>query len=641
MTKESITTVQRKEVVKPVKKKKTKEEKAQTVGERLQHEFDLQKNPKTGEIPVGIKELELKAAQKVSVFRGEGSLEKGASDFNIEARGPGNLGGRTRSIRFDVRNANIMLAGGVSSGVFRSTNGGTSWTKVSANDQIHNVTAIAQDTRIGHQDTWYYGTGELEASTSEGTAAYKGFGIWKSTDNGITWTALTATQTGTLEAGDSPFDFVHRIVVDPTNGNVYAAATDVIQRSTNGGTSWEQVLGVFNFDVYSDVAITSTGRLYAAFDGATDSDGVWTSTTGATGSWTKIAGTGSTTTPAGWNTKDNYGRIVIAIAPSAENLLYVLYDNKTVSDCNGTPAPEADFYKWNQTTTSWTNLSANVPDEPGCDKGNDPFAHQGGYDLTVVVNPGDANLVFIGGTNVYRSTNGFSSTAGTTRIGGYLDATSPAQYNIGGVVHHSDIHEIVFAPGNNDIVYTGTDGGIHKADITVTPVEWTSLNTGYITYQYYYVDISPENGSNLVVGGAQDNGTTSINTGTTAKKIGSGDGVAVGCISGANTENQNVLLGFQNGGITRSVFAGGVETGYFELQPTGSQSIFVTYFHLDQDNTNHLFYAAKGDLYRTRIASTIGAKTVTGNSATGWEKLTGVGTATTGNIQTMSTSRNG
>ncbi|MEZ4883454.1 MAG: sialidase family protein [Chitinophagales bacterium] len=273
------------------------------------------------------------------------------------------MGGRTRSIRFDVRNANIMLAGGVSSGVFRSTDGGTTWVKVSPNDQIHNVTSLAQDTRAGQEDTWYYGTGELEASTSLGDAGYKGFGIWKSTDNGVTWTALTATQTGTLEGGDNPFDFVHRIVVDPTNGTVYAAATDVIQRSTDGGTTWEQVLGIFNFDVYSDIAVTSTGRLYAAFDGTSDSDGVWTSTTGANGSWTKIAGTGSASTPAGWNTVDNYGRIVIAVAPSSENILYVLYDNKTVSDCAGTPAPEADFYKWNQTTTTWTNLSANLPDE--------------------------------------------------------------------------------------------------------------------------------------------------------------------------------------------------------------------------------------------------------------------------------------
>ncbi|MEZ4883455.1 MAG: hypothetical protein R3E32_01870 [Chitinophagales bacterium] len=65
--------------------------------------------------------------------------------------------------------------------------------------------------------------------------------------------------------------------------------------------------------------------------------------------------------------------------------------------------------------------------------------------MTVVVNPANANLVFIGGTNIYRSTNGFSSTAGTTRIGGYLNATGAAQYNVGGVTHHSDIHDIVFA----------------------------------------------------------------------------------------------------------------------------------------------------------------------------------------------------
>ncbi|MEZ4883456.1 MAG: hypothetical protein R3E32_01875 [Chitinophagales bacterium] len=163
----------------------------------------------------------------------------------------------------------------------------------------------------------------------------------------------------------------------------------------------------------------------------------------------------------------------------------------------------------------------------------------------------------------------------------------------------------------------------------MTPVEWTSLNNSYVTYQYYYVDINPTTGNSLVVGGAQDNGTTSISTGMTAKSIGGGDGVAVGCISGTDTDNQNVLYGSQNGDISRSVFTAGVED-YFDIKPAGSTSLFVTYFHLDQDNTNYLYYASEGNLYRTRIASTIEDGTVTNNSATGWQNLTGVGTATTG-----------
>ena len=74
------------------------------------------------------------------------------------SRGPTNLGGRTRAMAVDLSDAtsNTILAGGVSSGLFRTTNGGASWTKVSSNGEIHNVTAIAQDPRVGFQNIWYY-----------------------------------------------------------------------------------------------------------------------------------------------------------------------------------------------------------------------------------------------------------------------------------------------------------------------------------------------------------------------------------------------------------------------------------------------------------------------------------------------------
>ncbi len=615
------------------------------MGERLKFEFDLQKNPKTGKIPKGIKQLELKAAQRVPVFgqqaSSNGSVQKSNADVTITTRGPGNLGGRTRAIAFDVRNSNIMLAGGVSSGVFRSTDKGASWTKVSSNDEIHDVTAIAQDPRAGNQDTWYYGTGEVESSASLG-ADYLGHGIWKSTDNGLTWTALTSTQTD-LEEFDEDFDYVHRLVVDPTNGYVYAAAAEAIHRSTDGGATWTTVLGNTSDVKYTDIVVTSTGRLYAAFDGTLTEHGVWTSTTGTLNQWTKIGGAGAANNHANWNAKDNYGRVVLAIAPSNENIVYALYDNKTESSCSGTPAPEAEMFVWNQSTTTWTDLSANLPDEAGCSSGNDPFAVQGGYDLVVKVKPDDASMVFIGGTNLYRSTDGFSTTANTTRIGGYKDATGYSAYNLGGgVTHHPDIHEVVFAPDNNDVLFCGSDGGIHSADITNTVVGWADLNTNYITYQYYHSEISPDNGSNLVIGGAQDNGTTAISTGTTGFGVAGGDGVAVGLISGSTTGDFHALYGFQEGDIIRETYVGGAADDYFEIKPaTVANSIFITYFHLNQDNTNYLYYADGQELYRTRIAKTIEDGTVTGDSNTGWEKLTGVGGATSDNIRSMATSRGG
>ena len=648
--KEIPPTIQKSQKVEPPpKKKKTMEEKARTVGERLQFEFDLQKNPKTGRIPEGIKEIELKAAKKAPVFGGtnstntNGSIQKNSSSLSIDVRGPGNLGGRTRAIGIDVRDANIMLAGGVSSGMFRSTDGGTSWTKVSANDEIHNVTCIAQDPRTGWEDTWYYGTGEGSGNSTSLGDSYRGNGIWKSTDNGLTWSALSATQSGSLESFDNNFDYVARIVVDPTDGYVYAAAGNDIFRSTNGGTSWGIVLGnAFNFSTTQcDIVVTSTGRLYAGMHGFIGTyEGVWTTTDGASGTWTQLAGNGVGTTPGTWNTLFNYGRVVLAIAPSDEDMLYVLYDNRTTSNCAGTAAPEAELFRWNQGTSTWTDLSANLPDEGGCSNGNDPFAIQGGYDLVVAVKPDNANTVFVGGTNIYRSTDGFTSTANTTRIGGYASTANYAKYSVGGVVHHPDIHTIVFASDDDDVLYCGSDGGIHSADITDASVEWTNLNNDYITYQYYHVDINPTNGSNLMIGGTQDNGTTANDVGTTGTEIWSGDGVSVGLFSGTDAGNLHGLMGFQNGPIYRVLRSGGSLSNWWFIRPTTAlSSIFVTYFYLDQDNTDLLYYAAGGDLYRTGIASTITDGTVA-TSATGWELLTGVGTATNNNIRSMAASRN-
>ncbi len=609
------------------------EDEASSVGERLQFEFDMVKDPATGKIPKGVAEKALTAAvlspKFDSPWSGGSSAALDIPGATITAKGPNNLGGRTRAIGIDVRNANIMLAGSVSSGMYRSTNGGTSWTRVAPSGQIHNVSCIAQDTRVGFQDTWYYGTGEGSGNSATLGSAYRGQGIWKSIDNGITWAPLAATSS-VLETFDSPFDYCTRLVVDPTNGNVYGAVGTQIQRSTNGGLTWSVVLGSTLGSGLTDIIVTPSGRLYAAIPGTDANEGVYTSTTGASGNWMKIAGTiSSIVTPATWNAASAYGRIVLAYAPSNTNMVYALYYRNVASSCTGTAAPEAELFSYDQNTTTWTDLSANLPDESGCLNGNDPFAVQGGYDLAIAVKPDDENTVFIAGTNVYRSTSGFTNTTTTKRIGGYNSAASYALYPN----HHPDVHTLVFANGDNNTLFTGDDGGIQKADITQTNVTWTPLNNDYVTYQYYHVDLSPTNGSDVVVGGAQDNGTTLSASGTTFSSIFSGDGVAVGVISYTNASTFNILGGSQNGSLYRIT----TPNNGFNIKPTGSASIFVTYFHLDQDNTNHLFYAGNNVLYRTRIASTINATTLTANAATGWEQMTGT---IAGNIRCMATTRN-
>lgn len=604
----------------------------------LEYEFNMIKNPKTGRISNGTFDAERAQANQIV------KLQSNRPDFapaSYSFIGPNNLGGRTRSVVYDVRyngGANqTILACGVSNGVYKSNDNGATWVRKSQTGDHFSCTSLAQDTRAGFQDTWYYGVGEGIGNTASAVGAtYSGNGVYKSTDNGETWNRLPNSNTSALESFDDAADLITRVAVDPTNGNVFMACLATIRRSTDGGANWTDVLAgtLANTTQSTDVVITSTGVIYAALSGnagngqaGVSQDGVHRSTDGGA-TFIKIAGTGSPTNPPGWK-NTNLGRIVLAIAPSNENRVYAIYDNQTKSSCAGTPAPEADFYYWNNQSLVWTNRSTTLPDEPGCTDGNDPFAHQGGYDLTVAVKPDDANTVFIGGTNSYRS-----NTAGQswTRIGGYASPSGYAQYPNS----HSDIQTFAFQPGTPTTMLSGDDGGVQRTtDDLASAVVWTQTNSGFRTYQYYYVANDPRPANNKVIGGAQDNGTTRNvgGTGSNFESIFSGDGVSVGLSDPAASGSvQYEYVGVQNGVILRRDAASGSGAGD-DIQPTGATGgLFVTLFKLDPDNTQTLYYASNNNLYQTTSASTVTSGT--------WTQMTGIGTAATGgNISAIGLTR--
>ncbi|WP_108804620.1 T9SS type A sorting domain-containing protein [Aquimarina sp. Aq107] len=601
---EDIKNLAKKEFVplkKEKKKKKTMEERRRFTEERWKHEFNLQVNPSTGKIPQDEKQKEALFARDM-MSKSLSKNAKQASNATFISRGPSNLGGRTRSLVIDRTDAtsNTIIAGGVSSGVFRTTDGGTSWTKVSSNNEIHNVTTIAQDPRSGFENIWYYGTGESQGnSASASGATFLGQGIWQSTDSGLTWNQLPSTAS-VQEESDSPFDFMYKIAVHPITGDLYAGAGGAIRRFD--GSTWTVELDSGG-NFFSDLAITSTGIVYAAFSGnSATANGVWQSPTGV-GSYARI---GSNTAP-GFGSN---GRIVLAVAPSNEDVVYAFHSSSG--------AFEAGLWQWNDSSDSWVDRTSTMPDEPDPDPGNpdtvadlagnDPIAIQGGYDLVVNVKPDNENFVVIGGTNAYKIED-ITTDPMFVRIGGYISNQSYGLYNLGGGdSHHPDIHALEFDPNNPDILFSGTDGGIHRADATPAVVAWTSLNNNYQTYQYYHVATDPEATSNIVIGGAQDNGTTaggfasSPDLTTMSSQFG-GDGVAVAI----SRDNACVpfFLGVQNGRIFRDCPDGG------EITPTGSGSQFVTYFYMDPSNNNALYYAGRDVLYRTDASSAVTSATWT------------------------------
>lgn len=641
------------------------ENRAAFAEERWRHEFEMLRDPILGRIPAGIRERELIQArgipQKIDEIAASGN---GVANLNnYQPAGPNNIGGRTRAAAFDKRNNQIIIAGCVSGGIMRSTNGGQTWTRVSPEEDIHNLSALAQDPRAGFEDTWYAGAGEPIGNTANADGAlYLGHGIWKSTNNGQTWTRLTLNITGLavpaggfqLELFDHPFDYVHRIVVNPTNGHVYIAGHRRLIRSLDGGNSFEIAFntasGATSANGQMDVACTNTGRLYMALNGGSPDvalRGVWTSTTGAAASWTRIAGGNvlNVDSVAGWRANDYTApltkRILLALAPSSQNLMYVLYENG-LSQSGSVPQPEVDMFRFNATGNTWTNLSANMPDFPGGDReGVDPIAIQGGYDMLVYVKPDDPNFVIIGGTCLYRSTNGFTSTAGTAWIGGYGNTLPTLTIYPNS---HPDMHLVAFDPANANRMMAANDGGLQiTADVTATasatvPVTWTMVRN-YQTLQYYHIAMDPGSGRNNFIGGSQDNGThvrdadLILGARTSDRpdindhaRIVGGDGGATG-LGRSNGNSQPAYMSSQLGDIYRATFNGNV-TGFSNIRPanlTPNPSIptgfgdFVTYFKIDFDNSDILYYVNFNRLFRTVSAPSVTAGT--------WTELTGVSTA--------------
>jgi len=646
---------------------------------RWKYEADMIKDPTTGEALFGLRKQEVEFARTIPERNTSLALARLTTQNNYLPAGPNNIGGRTRAIAYDVRYGttnSVLIAGGISGGIFRSTDGGANWTRVTPANEVHNVSCIAQDTRIGFQDTWYAGGGEYIGSSTDATGAgYLAYGILKSTDNGTTWTKLPLTNitdfngaaigAGVPERFDHPFDYVHKISVSPANGDVYVACHRKIVRSSNNGTTFQTVFGSgvsgFASGGQGDVVISPTGIVYVAVTGAAPDltlRGIWKSETGNFNSYTRLAGGSllgqdsvdgwrgnsySFTNVGGSNFYDPR-RTLLALAPSNEKILYVLYENGLTNTSSGRNK-EADLFKLNMTSGNvWTNLSGNIPDFPNGDHdATDPFTIQGGYDLFITVKPDDPNFVLLGGTSLYRSTDGFSTANYNNTlcwIGGYGNTLPSLTFYPNS---HPDIHNLVFNPSNPNEAICSNDGGMQRTlNITAagSTVAWTNLNN-YQTLQYYKVAIDPEIGANNFAGGAQDNGTqfrdkTGIlgiipSDSNNHRRVLGGDGASVG-ISKRNGSTQYIYSAVQLGSIRRGQLQPSLGVpagaGFNEIRPSGLTEAesssefgeFVTNFKLNPDNTEDLYYINFNRMFRTTNASTV-------STSSGWTELTGVSSA--------------
>ncbi len=592
------------------------------------------RDPATGKIPDHIRQKELNFVSNLP-----GELQNLKSDYdyllseNWTRRGPINVGGRTRALAVDVRNENIILAGGVSGGMWRSTDGGISWIKVTAPDQMHSVSCIIQDTRQGKEDTWYYGTGEFYGNSAD----ISGNGIFKSTDNGQSWKPILSTSSSPYP-WQSQFDYIWNMVLDYTRKNDdiihVATARGGIYRTTNGGITWESNLGGFGnaYSDYADIAMTSKRVYYAAlsqktYGGNNNSRvmGIYRSVDGI--DWDDI-------TPSSF--PRNYSRIVIGIAPSDENRVYFLAAVTTGSG-KATLNQTGDtlwnsFFKYTYISGNgagiggtWEDRSQNLP-MPSNRRGH--FNPQGSYNLLVKVKPDNPDVVFIGGTNLYRSNDGFNSSNNTSWIGGYNSTYTGTGYQVY-PNQHPDQHAIVFMPSNSNIMLSGSDGGVAKTLNNMSDnVEWTSLNNGYYTTQFYTVAIDhTSSGDKKIIGGLQDNETLFTNTDNTNtgwKSLTQGDGLNCAIADGGS-----FIITSQNSfyqpkiKIWKLKYApDGNVTVKTRIDPDGAKDlIWLSPFQLDPHNNNLMYLGGGKLIWRNNDLSSIPEVDSRDSTSIGWDSL--------------------
>ncbi len=432
--------------------------------------FLLTMDPATGTIPI---EQLFEANRRATVYKrgGGGPLVTGP----WEERGPNNVGGRTRAIMFDPNDAEskTVWAGGVGGGLWFTddiTDEDIEWTNVNdfwANIAISAIAYDPTDTQV-----FYAGTGEGWFNGD----AIQGGGVFKTEDGGETWNQLSAT-TG------SSFQNIQDLLVHPTTGDVYAATREGgLQRSQDGGETWTQVLGAGNGASSSraaDLEISADGETIYASTGIFTVGDLYASSTGDAGDWEELSGNpGFPTT--------GYARIEIATAPSDADVVYAV-THLLSGNALGS------IYRSDDAGATWR--TAGRPTHP---QFTDPSNGQAWYDLILTVAPEDPDLLLLGTVDLHRSDDG----------GETWELISSAYGVPGEPEIHPDHHGILFRPGFPDEAIFSHDGGIdYSPDATATQPTYINRNNGYNVTQFYAGALAPQEGSDVMLAGAQDNGT--------------------------------------------------------------------------------------------------------------------------------------
>lgn len=472
--------------------------------------------------------------------------------------GPGNVGGRLRSVLIHPTNPSVMWVGAVGGGVWRTATGGAAWTPMDDFLPAIGVCSMAMDPV--NPDHLYAGTGEGFFNTglpgSSNNAFRRGAGIFKSEDAGTTWERMASTET-------SAFYFVNRIAICPTNRDLILVATnDGIFRSTNRGVSFNLMVAGKTYDVRfhpTDPLKAVAGRSNGIVMRSTDGGQTWQNGTGTSGARVEVA-----------YYRGSPETIYAAITASGRVKMY-RSDNGGVSFALRTSGSGITTYA-NYNTALW-------------------------------VDPTNINRLILGGVNLYRSTDG-----GTTLNSAFTNVHPD---------HHTIVEHPQFDGVNNRTVFFGHDGGISRANDFLSNTT-TDLNNNLGVTQFYGGAMN--NTSGVMIAGAQDNGTQRFGGNVQGwTHVLGGDGISC---AADQTDPNFFYASSQHGAIRRSSNGGTSFNSNVAPPGGGSNDFnFATYYMLDPNLQTRMYVCGnrlwRADNVKTGSPTWVVAKDVITDGLTG------------------------
>lgn len=478
--------------------------------------------------------------------------------------------GRLNCVAFHPTDSNIIYVGAPSGGIWISLDAGISW---STTTDMLDAIGIS-DIVVSHSNpsTIYIATGDGDASDTYA------LGILKSTDGGLNWVPTGLSMDVTSK------NYFRRIIMNPNNANImFATSSKGIYKTTDGWQTYTLVItgnfkdlefkpGNPNYIYATSYNFTGLAKIYRSTDG---------------GNTFNVTGTGLTL-------DNKVERIELAVTKANGNIIYALASS----------AENSGFYALYKSSNSGDSWSLVMDDQSenllGWTADGSDIGGQGWYDLSLAVSPENANTIFVGGVNVWKSVNGGISWS----ISGLWYYSQQTDYV------HADQHMFAFSPYSNTL-YAANDGGLYRTyDLGKN---WKDISNDLQILQVYKLGTSKTNTGKTICGN-QDNGTFLLNNNEWFQVLG-GDGME--CI--IDPVNEDIIYGSsQNGSIYKSTDGG---LNFSSIVPeAGLIGSWVTPYQISKQNPSTIF-AAYNDVYRSTDAGGNWEKISTNLSSTSFNSL--------------------